>query len=94
MFTGAGQEEDDGVHVLAVALYSIMKEEKYNQRKEKFRDFLIRNIRSGKLSAGRIKPLYEAFYARNIKGPRTPSPQTRQPSANKAGLQFSRRPRP
>ena len=57
------KEEDDGMHVFAVALYSIMKEEKYNQRKEKFRDFLIRNMRSGKLSAGRIKPLYEAFYA-------------------------------
>jgi hypothetical protein len=62
------QEEDEGIHVLAVALYSIMKEENYNQRKEKFRDFLIRNIRSGKLSAGRIKPLYEAFYAQSIEG--------------------------
>lgn len=59
------REEDDGIHVFAVALYSIMKEEKYNQRGEKFRDFLIRNIKSGVLAAGRIKPLYEAFYAQS-----------------------------
>lgn len=57
------QEEDDGMHVFAVALYSIMKTENYNQRKEMFRDFLIRNIESGKLSAGRIKPLYDNFYS-------------------------------
>jgi hypothetical protein len=82
------QAEDDGIHVLAIALYSIMKEEKYNQRKEKFRDFLIRNIRSGKLS-GRIKPLYEAFYAQSAEGPRRLSPQTRQSAAGRAGSQFS-----
>lgn len=30
---------------------------------ETFRDFLIRVIRSGKLAAGRVKPIYDAFYS-------------------------------
>lgn len=56
------KDEDEGMHVLAVALYSLMKQESYNTRKELFRDFLLRVIRSGKLKAGNIKPLYDAFY--------------------------------
>jgi hypothetical protein len=39
-----------------------MKEEKFNGEHETFRDFLIRMIRSGKLAAGRIEPIYDAFY--------------------------------
>ncbi|MBV9209037.1 MAG: hypothetical protein JOZ52_00325 [Acidobacteria bacterium] len=56
------KDEDEGMHVLAVALYSLMKQESYNSRKELFRDFLLRVIRSGKLKAGNVKPLYDAFY--------------------------------
>jgi hypothetical protein len=93
------QEEDEGIHVFAVALYSIMKEEKYNQRKEKFRDFLIRNISSGKLAAGRIKPLYDAFYAQSAAATLSPRPAERrgeegQPfsslSDNQAGAEAAR----
>lgn len=56
-------ESDDGIHVFAVALYSVMKQEKFDGSTESFRDFLLRVINSGKLSAGKIKPLYDAFYA-------------------------------
>jgi hypothetical protein len=57
------KENDDGMHVLAVALYSLMKHENYDGEKEDFREFLLRMIRSGKLETGKLKPLYRAFYA-------------------------------
>lgn len=57
------KENDGGMHVFAVALYSVMKDENFNGEHETFRDFLIRMIRSGKLAAGRIKPIYDAFYS-------------------------------
>jgi len=59
------EESDDGMHVFAVALYSVMREENYNQKGELFRDFLVRMIRTGKLSPGKIKPIYDAFYQTN-----------------------------
>lgn len=55
-------ENDDGMHVFAVALYSIMKQENYNEGGESFRDFLVRMIESGKLGPGTIKERHEAFY--------------------------------
>jgi len=57
------KESDDGMHVFAVALYSVMKTEHYNAAHEHFRDFLVRMIRSGRLGAGNIRTLYDAFYA-------------------------------
>jgi hypothetical protein len=57
------KEEDDGIHVFAVALYSTMKQENFNQSPGTFRDFLIRMIKTGKLAAGKIKPIYQAFYS-------------------------------
>jgi hypothetical protein len=57
------KENDDGMHVFAVALYSLMREEKFDGRRETFREFLIRMIHSGKLASGRIKPIYDAFYS-------------------------------
>jgi hypothetical protein len=54
---------DDGMHVFAIALYSLMKEENFNGERESFRDFLIRMIHSGKLKAGSIKPINDAFYS-------------------------------
>lgn len=45
------QEEDGGMHVLVAALYNLMKREKYDGRRENFRDFLLKVLRSGKLSA-------------------------------------------
>jgi hypothetical protein len=60
---GRWKEEDDGIHVFAVALYSTMKRENYEQSRETFRAFLIRMIKTGKLSKGKIKSVYEAFYS-------------------------------
>jgi len=56
------KESDDGIRVFAVTLYSVMKEENYNQKGEQFRDFLIRITRTGKLSPGKIRQIYDAFY--------------------------------
>jgi hypothetical protein len=56
------KEADNGMHVFAVALYTVMKEEKFNKKGEAFRDFLVRMIRSGRLAPGKIKKIYDAFY--------------------------------
>jgi len=50
--------------VFSVALYCIVKKENYNQKGEKFRDFLIRIINNGEISPGKIKLLYDNFYQR------------------------------
>lgn len=55
-------ENDDGIHVLAIVLYQIMKAENYNSGKEVFRDFLLRLVRSGTLAPGKIKEYYDKFY--------------------------------
>lgn len=57
------RESDDGMHVFAVVLYNLMKEENYNQKGELFRDFLMRMIRMHKLSPGKIKKIYDDFYS-------------------------------
>ena len=57
------KESDDGMHVLAIALYKIMKEENYNSGNEVFRDFLIRIIDEGKLTGGNIERIYNEFYS-------------------------------
>lgn len=57
------KEEDDGIHVFAVALYSTMKQGNFSQSHETFRDFLVRMIRMGKLRTGKIKLIYQAFYS-------------------------------
>lgn len=57
------KETDEGMHVFAVALYSVMKKIKFNQKGEKFRDFLIRMILSGELAPGRIRIIYDNFYS-------------------------------
>jgi hypothetical protein len=56
------KESDGGMHVFAVALYSVMKEENFNEKGETFRDFLIRMVRSKKLVPGKIQSLYDSFY--------------------------------
>src|SRR4030095_14662688 len=35
------KENDEGIHVFAIALYQVMKNENYNDKNEKFRDFLL-----------------------------------------------------
>jgi hypothetical protein len=39
-----------------------MRQEKYDEREENFRDFLLRTITSRKISAGKIKSLYDNYY--------------------------------
>jgi hypothetical protein len=56
------KDEDEGMHVFAVALYSVMQQERYAGSSESFRDFLVRKVRSGTLAAGRIEPLHAAFF--------------------------------
>ena len=56
------KQSDDGMHVLAVALYSAMREEGFNARNEEFSDFLVRMIRTGKLAPGAIESRYNRFY--------------------------------
>ncbi|HEY3296065.1 MAG TPA: hypothetical protein VGL38_11570 [bacterium] len=56
-------QSDDGMHVFAVALYSVMTAENYNAKHERFSRFLIRMIQSGRLAPGKIKTVYDAFYA-------------------------------
>jgi hypothetical protein len=56
------KENDDGIHVFAVGLYQVMKSENYNEKNEKFRDFLLRINRYGILKPGMIKDYYDKFY--------------------------------
>jgi len=56
------KESVDGIHVMAIALYQVMKEENYNSGNLKFRDFFLNKIKEGKLSAGKIKDYYDKFY--------------------------------
>jgi hypothetical protein len=57
------KEQDDGIHVLAVAVYSLMKQQHFPDGKEAFPAFLNRMIQSGALSNGRIEELNKAFFA-------------------------------
>lgn len=57
------KEQDDGIHVLAVAVYSLMKQQHFLDNHEPFPVFLNRMIRSGALSSGRIEELNRAFFA-------------------------------
>lgn len=54
--------EDDGMHVLAVALYTLMKKTNYKSSNESFANFISRNIASGELKPGRIRAIYDSFY--------------------------------
>ena len=56
------KENDDGMHVLAVALYSVMQEERFADTDEHLRAFLIRQIETGKLQPGHLQAIHSAFY--------------------------------
>jgi len=60
------KENDNGMHVLAVSLYSLTKTERYNKNEETFRDFFIRMAKSGKLSQGAIKRIYDDMYSSEL----------------------------
>ncbi len=50
------------MHGFAVALYSVMKQENYNENGEVFRDFLIRIVEEEKLVPGKVEAVYDDFY--------------------------------
>jgi len=56
------KDSDEGIHVLAIALYQIMKEENYNSKGEVFRDFVIRINKDGRFVPGKIREYYDKFY--------------------------------
>lgn len=56
------KEEDDGMHVFAAALYAVMQQERYPSHPEPFRNFLLRQIQTGKLAPGQIRPVYDQWY--------------------------------
>jgi hypothetical protein len=58
------KEQDDGIHVLAGALYSLMKQQRLADAHEAFPVFLNRMIHSGALSNGRIEQINRAFFAK------------------------------
>lgn len=53
--------EDGGMHVLAPALYVLMRDEKFIEAREPFQAFLLRMVAEGKLGPGRVEPLYARF---------------------------------
>ena len=53
--------QDDGVHVLSVALYSLMKQQKFDGSKQSFPEFLKVQFRSGALTHGQIEKLNREF---------------------------------
>lgn len=55
---------DDGMHVLAVALYGMMKEEKFPSRDKSFRDFFVRMQREGHFKPGNIERYHQAMYGK------------------------------
>jgi hypothetical protein len=56
------KRSDDGMHVLAVALYQLMKQEHYPMADGDYTTFLSRMVREGRLSNGNIEKIYNAFY--------------------------------
>jgi len=61
------KEQDGGIHVLAVALYSLMKQQGFPNGHESFPVFLKRAIQSSALSNGHIAELNRAFFSQPAK---------------------------
>jgi hypothetical protein len=53
--------EDGGMHVLAPALYVLLREEAFMDGTASFQSFLTRVVREGKLAPGKIETLYARF---------------------------------
>lgn len=56
------QQEDDGIHVFAAALYALMGAERFPRDGEPFREFLARMFRAGRLAPGQVAALYQVVY--------------------------------
>jgi hypothetical protein len=52
--------EDEGLHVFAACLYAVMREERYNERGERFGAFFARQARA-KLRPGSLRQVYDAY---------------------------------
>jgi hypothetical protein len=50
-------KSDEGLHVLAAALYTLMKQERFLESGDNYPNFVDRMVREGKLAVGRIEPL-------------------------------------
>jgi hypothetical protein len=57
------QEQDDGIHVFAVALYSLMRDEHFGDGSETFAAFLKRMFHEGRLGKGRIEQMNRGFFS-------------------------------
>jgi len=58
-----GPWEDGGMHVLAPIFYVLMKDEGMLATEEGFRAFIIRMAKEGKFAKGKMKPLYDRYFA-------------------------------
>jgi hypothetical protein len=58
-----GPDEDSGMHVLAPAIYVLIKQEDFPQQDETFQDFTIRMVQQGKLAPGNLESLMKDFDA-------------------------------
>lgn len=56
-------QQDGGMHVLAVALYRVMKEQQFAESGLSIRDFLVREVTRGALRPGSLREQVETFYA-------------------------------
>jgi hypothetical protein len=56
------REQDGGIHGLAVALYSLMIEQKFDGSRESFPVFLKRHLRNGTLAHGQIEQMNKSFF--------------------------------
>jgi hypothetical protein len=56
--------QDDGIHVLAVALYQLMKQQNFEGSQQSFPVFLRRQLKSGALANGRIEKLNQEFFGK------------------------------
>jgi hypothetical protein len=58
------RRSDEGMHVFAVALYTLMKQDHYpTSRGETFADYLVGLIGSGRLAPGSIEKYHSEFYS-------------------------------
>jgi hypothetical protein len=57
------REQDGGIHVFAVALYSLMQEQHFAEGSDPFPAFLKRMFREGKFAKGEIERRNQAFFA-------------------------------
>lgn len=57
------RQQDDGIHVFAVALYSLMQEQHFGDSAEPFPAFLKRMFKEGKFSGNQIEDRNKAFFS-------------------------------